>query len=470
MRTVQDRHILIGRASLVELLHLGHDPFCFGFLRLRKMTEDLWAGGQRWDQFLFDAVSVLVDERVGGSQNLRRGAVVLHHHDGLHLREGLVKIQQVFHICSPPGVNGLVRIAHDKQVLMVAAQDLHQPVLKLINVLKLVDHDILQPLLPLEPDVRILFEYEKGELDEVVIVQAKALFLLVEIAVEDDIRSTHGLIVFFLQGVQRHGDHVPVVLGFLEQLPDLDHVPGSGKGHIPQAQPPLIIDDLEHGVDIRIIQHQKALGILNGMAVFLKNRNAEAVKGVDIAGVIISGQGVDPLAHLICRLVGKGDAEDIAGQDAQLIYQKRKAVGKGPGLAGAGAGNHADKSFCRSNRFPLGRIQITEQVCHGAASFWAFVSFIISGEHTKTQDGQCFLPFAANRFCCFSKKSLLLFIKLISSAVRKLYPVVLWRLQVAKLPSVSPQFFLADFGDDPVQRRQKLFLIFRQFAPELKSI
>ena len=31
---------------------------------------------------------------------------------------------------------------------------------------------------------------------------------------------------------------------------------------------------------------------------------------------------------------------------------------------------------------------------------------------------------------------MLLFIKLISSAVRKLYPVVLWRLQVAKIPSV----------------------------------
>ena len=41
---------------------------------------------------------------------------------------------------------------------------------------------------------------------------------------------------------------------------------------------------------------------------------------------------------------------------------------------------------------------------------------------------------------------------------------------MTKIPSVSPQIFLTDFGDNPVERRQKIFFIFRQFASELKSV
>ena len=65
---------------------------------------------------------------------------------------------------------------------MVTAQNLHQLVLKLVDILELVDHDVLQPLLPLEPNVRMLLENIQGELDQVVIIQRKALLFLIEIA------------------------------------------------------------------------------------------------------------------------------------------------------------------------------------------------------------------------------------------------------------------------------------------------
>ena len=82
------------------------------------------------------------------------------------------------------------------------------------------------------------------------IVQAKALLLLIEIPIEDDVGGARSLIVFLLQGIQRHGDHVPIVLRFLEQLADLDHIAGRRECHVPEAQAALFIDDLEHGINV----------------------------------------------------------------------------------------------------------------------------------------------------------------------------------------------------------------------------
>ena len=142
--------------------------------------------------------------------------------------------------------------------------------MELVDVLKLVDHDVLQPLLPLEFDVRVLLKDVQGELDQVVVVQTEALLLLVQIAVKDDVRGGGGPVVLLLQRIQGQGNQVPVVVRPLEQLLNLDHVPGGGEGHVPKGEPPLLIDDLEHGVNVRVVQHQEALGVLDRVAVLLE--------------------------------------------------------------------------------------------------------------------------------------------------------------------------------------------------------
>ena len=200
---------------------------------------------------------------------------------------------------APPGVDRLVRVPHHKEVFVIAAEDLHQRILELVNVLELVDHDILQPLLPLQPDVRVLLEEEEGEFDQIVVIQAEALLLLIQITVEDDVLRRRGAVIFLLQGLQGQGEHVPVVVRLPEQLSNLDPVPGGGKGHVPEGQAPFLVDDLEHGVNVRIVQHQEALGILDRVAVLLQDGHAEAVERVDIARVVVAGQGVDTLVHLV---------------------------------------------------------------------------------------------------------------------------------------------------------------------------
>ena len=251
---------------------------------------------------------------------------------------------------------------------MIAAEHLHQSILEPVNVLELVDHDVLQPLLPLEPDSLIFLEDMEGEFDQVVVVQPKALSLLVEVAVKDHIPGLYRVQIPLLQSVQRQTKHVPVILRFLEQLADFDHIPRRPEGHIPEAEAPLLIDHLQHGVNVCVVQYQKALWIPHHVAVLLEHGDAEAVKGVNVARVVVPGQPMDALTHLRGRLVGEGHAQDIPRQDTQLIDQERKPMGQGAGLAGARPGDHPNKAFGRRDRLPLRLIQPLQQILHDTAS------------------------------------------------------------------------------------------------------
>ena len=176
VRAVEDGHIPQRQAAIMQPLHLAHHPMRLRLLRVGKVADDLLARGLRREQVLFDAVAVFCDQRVRRRQNLRRGTVVFHHHDGLHVWKDLVEIQQIFDVRAAPGVDRLVRVAHDEEVAVIAAQHLHQLILQRVDILKLVDHDVFEPLLPLEPDVLVLLENIERELDEVVVVEAEALF------------------------------------------------------------------------------------------------------------------------------------------------------------------------------------------------------------------------------------------------------------------------------------------------------
>ena len=137
----------------------------------------------------------------------------------------------------------------------------------------------------------------------------------------------------------------------------LDHVPGHSKGHVPQGQPPFFVNNLQHGVYVRVVQYQKASWILDRVAVFLQHGNTEAMKCIDVTRVVVPGEVVDTLAHLVGRLVGKGDAENVARHNTQLVHQKGKTVRQGPGLSGTGPGDDTHKAFRGAHGFPLGRIQ-----------------------------------------------------------------------------------------------------------------
>ena len=86
------------------------------------------------------------------------------------------------------------------------------------------------------------------------------------------------------------------------------------------------------------------------------------MEGVDIPRVVVPGEGVNPLAHLVGGFICKSDAQDIAGQDAQLVHQIGEAVGQSPGLPGTRPGDDPDKALGGGDCLPLGRVQLPEDV------------------------------------------------------------------------------------------------------------
>ena len=181
----------------MERFDLRGDPAGFLFAVGRVVAQNRRAARQHGQKVFFDAVRVFRNQTVAGRKDFRRGAVIFHHHDGLRRGIDLVEVQQVAHVGSAPCVDGLIGIADDKQVLVILAQHLHQRVLRRVNVLKFVDHDVFQPLLPLEADILVRAENVEREDDQVVIIQRKALLFLIEITVEDTIFCVLGLPVFF---------------------------------------------------------------------------------------------------------------------------------------------------------------------------------------------------------------------------------------------------------------------------------
>ncbi|MFR5195795.1 MAG: hypothetical protein ACLTEX_10855, partial [Eggerthella lenta] len=90
------------------------------------------------------------------------------------------------------------------------------------------------------------------------------------------------------QAFERHGQHVAVVSRALFQFHDLDHVARLRERHVPQGEPALLVDNLQHSIDVGVVQHEKALRVLQRVAVLLQHRHAEAVDRVDVAGLVVA--------------------------------------------------------------------------------------------------------------------------------------------------------------------------------------
>ena len=236
---------------------------------------------------------------------------------------------------------------------MVAGEHAHKLVLQLVDVLELVDHDVFQALLPFQSDVRVLIEDVEHDDNKVVVVEGKALLLLIEIPIEDDVAHISCLLVLFAQRGERHGKQVAVVIGPFLELHDLDHVARATERHIAQREPPLVVDDLKHLIDVGVVEHEKALRVLNGVRILLQNRDAETVEGVDEARVVVAGERADAMAHLVSGLIGEGDAQNVSGHDAEVVHQVCKAFRKGARLARSRAGDDANVALRRSNGLKL---------------------------------------------------------------------------------------------------------------------
>ena len=179
MRAVEHRHLAISDALCVKPCHLASQPAGLLARRACMMADDLPAMLFHGHEILLDAARVLGDQRIDDREDFRRRTVVLEHEDGLRAREVGIEVQEIASRGPAPRVDGLVGVADDEEVLVPAAEHVHEPVLRLVDVLELVNHDVLEALLPLLADRLVLGKDVQRELDEVVVVEPEALLLFI---------------------------------------------------------------------------------------------------------------------------------------------------------------------------------------------------------------------------------------------------------------------------------------------------
>lgn len=73
------------------------------------------------------------------------------------------------------------------------------------------------------------------------------------------------------------------------------------------------------------------------------------MEGIDIACIVIAGELLDAVAHLVGGLIREGYAENMAGQDAEFIHEICESVRERSGLTGACACDNADVAFGAGN-------------------------------------------------------------------------------------------------------------------------
>ena len=244
-------------------------------------------------------------------QNLRSASVVAVHHDGAHARKIFVKLKEVADVGTTPGVNCLVGVSHYKKIIVVRAQGFHHFVLNHVYVLKLVYHYVFKALLPLKTDGLVGLEDIKHKLKEVVVVKAKAFFLLVEVSVKNDVVGFGCSKILLVNLVQTHADKVFVVVRLFKKFFYFYHVARIAKGHLTQGESAFFVNNLQHCIDVGIVQNKKAFWIGNSVGIFLQHAYTKTMKRRNITGVVVTCKLTDSAAHFGSSFVGKGNAKNM---------------------------------------------------------------------------------------------------------------------------------------------------------------
>ena len=278
---------------------------------------------------------LLLARDVVGDHRRRRGedalgrAVVLLEADDLGAGIVLLEIEDVAHVGSPPPIDRLVRIAHDADVPMLLRERADDPILGAVRVLVLVDQDPLpEPAVPGQ-HLRHPVEEPDGEQEEVVEVHrprgGEPLLVAAVHGRDLLLAGATGQLLRLL-----HGQHL--VLGVAQPVHEAR-----------RRRRPLVHVELAHAVPdhrqpvVLVVDHE-VRRVPDVADMLAQDADARRVEGGDERRPHPRRpeQRFDPAAHLLGRLVGEGDGEDLPGVHAPGAQEVGDPVGDDPGLAAAG--------------------------------------------------------------------------------------------------------------------------------------
>ena len=276
-------------------------------------------------------------QHIGQLHHLRGGSVVPEQPYHRRLRMAAGEAQQEVRGGPGEGVDGLRGVADDAELLTSAHPEVQQALLQRGDVLVLVDYEVPILLAHLGGDPLIVLEHAHGQQQHVlevdqVLVQLDVLVGLVELREGTVVHSP---------GLGPRGGELQVGLGgeggdlrpfdFGGQVPQCravrgDVQPTRGLGE----QPDLVIENLRHGPTDGDRPEELQLA----------QRCGVEGSGLD-AG---SSERVQPGAHLRGGTGGEGDRQQPVGIIDPGAHPVGDPVGDGPGLAGARAGQDAQRA------------------------------------------------------------------------------------------------------------------------------
>jgi len=304
-------------------------------------------------ELLVDAFGSAVDDGVGDAEDGFGGAVVLFETNDGGVREVTLEVEDVADVGGAPGVDGLVGVADDGEVVAAGGPVAGEVVLDEVGVLEFVDEGVAEAALVALGDLGLGVEEVDGTGEEVVEVEGVVLFeggfvVLVE-AADDFFKVVAGAVAIF-------GDGEAFVLG-------------AGDGAADGAGAVVLRVDAEVGegsaddeVLVGVVIDDEFTGDADGGAVDAEDAGAGAVEGAEghAFGGLANESG-DAVAEFAGGFLGKGDAEDLVGSDALFLDEPGDAVGDDAGFAAAGAGDDEEGAAGMRGGFRLGGVEAVEK-------------------------------------------------------------------------------------------------------------
>ena len=255
-----------------------------------------------------------------------------------------MQLGHVLNARTAPAIDGLIVVSHGGDLSMRLGQQFEPAVLNGVAVLKLIHQDVLKALLVVVEQRGCLLQKFQGTQQQFgKIDQPKTLagFLVMRIDPDEGLLVTVAIVLnlrrpsaFFFLAVDEPLDLARRPVTFVEVK-------------FFQGTP----DD---AVLIIRIQDLKSFGQPREFMMVSQDAVGQPVESADPHAAHRKAQKVlDPFAHLVGGLVGKGHGQNGIGRDFKRLDEIRDAVGQNAGFSAAGACQHQHRSGRGTHGFSL---------------------------------------------------------------------------------------------------------------------
>ena len=340
---------------LMQAQDFSCDPPAFLLCRARMVVQHPERRIPDRKKLLLYPVDIVPDQRIADGKNRRTGPIVPIQQNRPDIRESLVKSVDVIDIRTAPGINGLIGIPHDKEISVFAGKQTRQFIIAGTHILKLIDLQILNPVLPFRQHVRNCMKQVEDKVNQVVKIQRIELALFCQIVCKDRGNPVRG-ILGRNSARELRLRHLPDI--FTAAFPCGNLMQDFRIREIPGRQSHFLIDFAEKRFLILGVQNQETGRIAKPVDVLPEYGHTETVEGIDQCGGVFSEQIPDPAAHFTCRLIGKGHGENVFRQNSERSHKIHQAIGQNPGLSRTGAGDNPHISFGCPHSLLLSIVQL----------------------------------------------------------------------------------------------------------------